>query len=188
MKTSTFIAVAAGLTASIVSAQLENLPSCALTCALSSIGTSGCDTTDIACICSATAFVTALVPCVQAACSAAEYEQTVQAASGLCSAAGVTLSIPTATGSTSAPASSSEPATTSTTEVSTTETETSVSSTLSTEVSTTTTATAETTAPSANGTTTGPPSPSGTEPSSAGKNAVAFGGLGAIVALVAALL
>ncbi|KAF3941167.1 hypothetical protein ABW19_dt0207260 [Dactylella cylindrospora] len=84
----------------LVASQLENLPSCALTCALSSLGSTGCDTTDIACICGASEFIDSLVPCVESACTTSEYETTIEAASGLCLAAGVTLSVPNPVSST----------------------------------------------------------------------------------------
>jgi len=94
MKVSAIFAVAAGLTASLVSAQLENFPTCALGCAISSLPSTGCGQTDIACICGASAFLAGLTPCVQAQCTPQEFQTTIEAARQLCLSAGVTLSIP----------------------------------------------------------------------------------------------
>lgn len=173
--------------------QLDQIPQCALQCALGSLQSTGCETTDFACICTASAFVNGLVPCVQDACTDAEFDRTLQAAQGLCSAAGVTLSVPAGATETSAPASSSAPA--STTEAPSTETtsaptatETQTQTQTETETETETSQAPAPTTSSGNGTTTGPPTPTGTEPGAASRNTVALGGLGAIVALVAAFL
>ncbi|KAF3911140.1 hypothetical protein AA313_de0207731 [Arthrobotrys entomopaga] len=100
MKTSTILSVVAG--AALASAQLDKLPTCALTCAISSIGTSGCAQTDIACICKASSFLTGILSCIQApgGCTPAEVDQTVQAASVLCAQAGVTITPPGGAGPT----------------------------------------------------------------------------------------
>lgn len=183
MKASTIFTVAAA--AYTVSAQLDSLPTCALNCAVKSLGSSGCPTTDIACICKATAFVTSLVPCVQGACSAAEFEATVQAAQGLCQQAGVSLDIPTGGATTSAASTSTDTATATETLVvvptTTTASETVV-------VPVNTTMTSEMSMPTNGTTSVSPPTPSGTDGSSASRNAVTLGGLGALVAFVAALL
>lgn len=109
MKVSVILSVVAS--AALAAAQLSAIPQCALTCAISSIGASGCSETDIKCICSASAFLTSITSCVQGSCTAAELAQTLKAAQGLCSSAGVTLSLPgTAPTSTAAPVSSSSSA------------------------------------------------------------------------------
>ncbi|KAK6529694.1 hypothetical protein TWF281_008857 [Arthrobotrys megalospora] len=183
--------------AALLPRQLDGLPACALNCALGSLSDTGCtNTADFGCICRATAFVAGLIPCVQRDCSASEIEATIQGATGLCLQAGVTLSIPPGVTETGA-ASSSAPASTS--EAPSTETEASTTAppaettTAATTVAETTVASTEapaTTMPSNGTQTTGtrPPTPTGTEPGAASRNTVALGGLGAIVALVAAFL
>lgn len=182
--------------ASILPRQLDQIPQCALSCALGSLQSTGCQTTDFACICQATAFVTSLLPCVQAGCSAAEIDNTIQAAQQLCAGAGVTLSIPTGAAETTsaAPSTSSEAAATTTeADVTTTapSTETSAATTSAgAETSASTSEAPATTVPGNATQTSGtrPPTPTGTEPGAASRNTVALGGLGAIVALVAAFL
>ncbi|KAK6343861.1 hypothetical protein TWF696_007516 [Orbilia brochopaga] len=108
MKTSTIFVTVAG--ASLAAAQLDQIPTCALGCAISSIGSSGCAQTDIACICSASSFLTGILDCIQGACTDAEVDQTLKAAQVLCAQAGVTITPPGgASSTTEAPASSSEP-------------------------------------------------------------------------------
>jgi len=187
MKVSAIVAVAVGLTASLVSAQLESIPPCALGCAINSLGGTGCAQTDIACICSATAFLEALTPCVQTSCTPEEFAATIEAARQLCAAAGVTLSIPTP-GPTSTPA--EETPTEAPTEAPTV-----------TPPSNSTIVTPPVPSPSSNATATSTEAPSPTEgeteaPSAtasqtgaASRNAIALGGLGAaVVAFAAALL
>jgi len=185
------LALAASLSlasASILPRQLDQIPPCALSCALGSLQSTGCQTTDFACICQASAFVSSLLPCVQTGCSEAEIGNTVAAAQSLCAGAGVTLSIPTGATETSAsvPATSSEAASTTETEAATT----SAPPSSQTSAATTSAAPSTTSAP-VNGTqTTGtrPPTATGTEPGAASRNTVALGGLGAVVALFAAFL
>ncbi|KAK6510825.1 hypothetical protein TWF506_009920 [Arthrobotrys conoides] len=190
--------------AALLPRQLDQIPSCALSCAIASLGSAGCGTSsapDIACVCRAESFITSLVPCVQAGCSADQFQATLQAATVLCQDAGVELNIPT--GETSgAPSSvvetSSAPAATTSTE---TETETAAATTSAPSTETTGASTsAETSAGTTDApsptnagnstgtTTTRPPTATGTEPGAASRNTVALGGLGAIVALVAAFL
>jgi hypothetical protein len=68
----------------MASAQLDKIPQCALGCAISSIGTSGCAQTDIHCICQASSFLTSILTCIKGACSEADVEQTLEAANALC--------------------------------------------------------------------------------------------------------
>jgi len=189
------------LAATAVSAQLSAIPQCALTCAISSLGSTGCGQTDIKCICTATSFIAALTPCVQAACSAADLAKTITAAEGLCLQAGVTLSIPTAGAtSTTAAASSSEAATSTVESVSTTlmttysatvVTSTETSSAVVVVPTTYSNATATATGGSYNATSAVPTtalptaSPSG---NAASNNRVTVGGLAAVLAFAAALL
>lgn len=92
MKTSSILAVATG--AVLAAAQLDQIPVCALSCAITSIGSSGCAQTDIACICQAQTFLTGILSCIQGSCSEAEIQQTLTAAQGLCASAGVTITVP----------------------------------------------------------------------------------------------
>ncbi|KAF3924624.1 hypothetical protein AA313_de0202710 [Arthrobotrys entomopaga] len=184
---------------------LSSIPQCALSCALGSLGDTGCQPTDFACICKATSFITGLVPCVQKGCSADDFEKTLTAAKGLCQQAGVSLSVPagvTETGTPSATESSSAPAATTTapttevTEVTSASSEPTSAVTSAAVTSAVTSAAATTTeaptmASGSNSTvsSTSPPQPSGTEPSAADRNTIALGGLGAaVIALVAAFL
>jgi len=101
MKTSAIFAAVVG--AALAAAQLDQIPTCALSCAITSIGASGCPQTDIACICQAAPFLSGILSCIQGACSASEIEQTLKAAQGLCLSAGVTITVPGGTPSTTAP-------------------------------------------------------------------------------------
>ncbi|KAJ6260036.1 hypothetical protein Dda_5682 [Drechslerella dactyloides] len=92
MKTSAIFVVVAG--ASLAAAQLDKLPTCALSCAISSIGSSGCSQTDIACVCSASSFLSGIQTCIEGSCTAQEIKQTLDAAQVLCAGAGVTITLP----------------------------------------------------------------------------------------------
>ncbi|EWC43952.1 hypothetical protein DRE_01304 [Drechslerella stenobrocha 248] len=123
MKTSTVIAVVAG--AALATAQLDRLPTCALSCAISSIGESGCSPTDIACVCSAASFQAGILTCIQrpGGCNAQEIQDTVAAAGVLCAQAGVTLTPPGGAPTTTSPPSSTVDAPETTSEAATTEPE-----------------------------------------------------------------
>ncbi|KAF3204652.1 hypothetical protein TWF192_007304 [Orbilia oligospora] len=75
-------------------AQLDQLPQCALSCSLSTLGGTGCGVTDFACVCQSNEFIGSLVPCLREDCTESESDQTLQAVQALCVSAGVTLSIP----------------------------------------------------------------------------------------------
>jgi len=106
------IAFLAALAAPLVAAQdLSGLPSCALTPAISALGSTGCALTDVACICKNTGFLTSLESTVEAACDAADLATALQFAKTLCLSAGVTLSI--ATPSAQAPTTAAPASTTS---------------------------------------------------------------------------
>lgn len=108
------IAFLATLLAPLVAAQdLSGLPSCALTPAISALGSTGCALTDVACICKDSSFLMSLETTVEAACDAADLATALQFAKTLCLTADVTLSIPSpsAVGPTTA-SSSAAPATT----------------------------------------------------------------------------
>ncbi|RVD80203.1 uncharacterized protein DFL_008108 [Arthrobotrys flagrans] len=101
MKTSGILTVAAG--AALAAAQLDQIPTCALTCAITSLSGTGCAQTDIACICEASSFLTGILSCIQGSCNAEEIEQTLGAAQVLCASAGVTISVPGSEPTTTAP-------------------------------------------------------------------------------------
>ncbi|KAF3906243.1 hypothetical protein ABW20_dc0102154 [Dactylellina cionopaga] len=201
MKASTVIALVASLAA--VNAQgstpsITDIPQCALSCALGSLSNTGCASqTDFACICAASSFINGITSCVQGACTQAELETTIKVAQGLCSSAGVSLSVPpiagaTTSAGTSAASSEASSAVTSAVSSAVSSAVTSIvsSAPVSSYASTTGAAptTVATSSRATNGSVTAPPQPTGTEPGAAGRNTVALGGLGAIIALVAALL
>ncbi|KAF2638043.1 CFEM-domain-containing protein [Massarina eburnea CBS 473.64] len=116
----TFVAAALISLASVASAQLDNIPSCALSCFLTPLGSDGCaQLTDFACHCKKfDALISAVTPCVQKACSASDQASVISGVEGTCKAAGVTVSVPSSAvaSSTSSPASSSASASASVTE------------------------------------------------------------------------
>lgn len=75
---------------------IADLPSCALTCLISTIDGLGCDVTDFACSCQKADQLTPVVtPCVQTACiDVAEQAKTVTVLSGICAAAGFPIEVP----------------------------------------------------------------------------------------------
>jgi hypothetical protein len=97
------LALLAAVMAPLASAQLSNLPSCALNPAISALGSTNCGT-DVKCACSDQSFIDTLAPLIQKACTGAELQQAITAAQGLCLSVGVTLSIPGAPPATTAPA------------------------------------------------------------------------------------
>jgi len=113
MKTS-FAAIAVAL-ASVASAQLADIPSCALQCFIDALSADGCSSlTDFACHCKKTDLIPTVEPCVQKACSAADQAKVITAVEGTCASAGVpiTISTPAASAASSAPASSAAAAST----------------------------------------------------------------------------
>lgn len=108
MKTS-FAAIAVAL-ASVASAQLADIPSCALQCFIDALSSDGCSSlTDFACHCKETSLIPTVEPCVQKACSAADQAKVITAVEGTCASAGVpiTISVPATS---AAAAASSAPA------------------------------------------------------------------------------
>ncbi|MCJ1245550.1 hypothetical protein MMC30_002754 [Trapelia coarctata] len=73
---------------------LSSLPTCAQAPALSSIASTSCQLTDFSCICKDTAFITALTPQIEKACSPADFQKVVAFTQNLCGSVGVTLSVP----------------------------------------------------------------------------------------------
>ncbi|OQV07605.1 CFEM domain-containing protein isoform 1 [Cladophialophora immunda] len=133
-----FLALAAvGLSSFLhlaASQDLSTLPTCAVSCALNAISSTGCATTDAACICQASSFLSGVYSCISTACNATdiagklsplrtvsvEYEAdsslppaTLQFAETFCGQAGVSITLPTASataGPTFTPSSTSAPA------------------------------------------------------------------------------
>lgn len=105
MKSAIF-AAAFALSVPAVYAQVTGLPDCAGACLVSGFNASGCPPSDIKCACMSTVFVQSAQACLEKACSSADYQTALGAASKLCQSYGVT--IPTVPGpTTSAPAAAS---------------------------------------------------------------------------------
>lgn len=84
--------------ASVATAQLDNIPSCALNCFVGPLTTDGCSSlTDFACHCKQGASLLGKVqPCVQGACTADDQAATISAVEETCNGAGVPIVIPSA--------------------------------------------------------------------------------------------
>ncbi|EMD91522.1 hypothetical protein COCC4DRAFT_78894 [Bipolaris maydis ATCC 48331] len=102
MKTFTIASLA--VLASVASAQLDNIPQCALSCFIGPLTSDGCaNLTDFACHCKkGDTLLSQVQPCVQKACEAADQAKAIAAVESTCQAAGVPITIP----DTSAPAAS----------------------------------------------------------------------------------
>ncbi|KAJ6262455.1 GPI anchored CFEM domain protein [Drechslerella dactyloides] len=204
MKTATVLAVAASLSAAsatLMPRQIAGIPQCALTCALSSLGSTGCtDASDFGCICKASSFIESLIPCVKGACSPADFQGTVEGAQKLCSGAGVTLDVSSlAGGATSAASSAATSGASSAASSAASNTAAPTSSGASSAAGTPRPASsaASSSAPSnasgrnntsITGTRAVPSSTTTTTPNAAGRNAVAFGGLAAVLGFAVVLL
>ncbi|EON61203.1 hypothetical protein W97_00415 [Coniosporium apollinis CBS 100218] len=93
MKTFTVLA----LLATVASAQLPNIPTCALQCFLGALTSDGCSSlTDFACHCSKTDLIPKVQPCIQTGCSAEDQAAVMKAATEACAAAGVPIAVPAA--------------------------------------------------------------------------------------------
>lgn len=103
MKTFTIASIVA--LASVATAQLDNIPQCALSCFIGPLTSDGCQNlTDFACHCKKGDQLLAKVqPCVQSSCSTADQRSAIAAVESTCKAAGVPITIP----DTNAPAPSS---------------------------------------------------------------------------------
>ncbi|EEU38674.1 uncharacterized protein NECHADRAFT_83060 [Fusarium vanettenii 77-13-4] len=82
------------------------LPSCAQSCALNILASSGCGSTDVACVCKSKVFVEGYTSCVTKACSSEDAAKAEQYGVQLCGSAGV--SVGGEAPATEAPAASSE--------------------------------------------------------------------------------
>jgi hypothetical protein len=89
----TFVALA-----SVATAQLDNIPSCALNCFVGPLTSDGCASlTDFACHCEKGAQLLSQVqPCVEGACNAEDRAAAISAVESTCAAAGVPIVIPDA--------------------------------------------------------------------------------------------
>ncbi|KAL6706756.1 hypothetical protein ACN47E_005092 [Coniothyrium glycines] len=89
-------AIAAIALASVATAQLDNIPSCALNCFIGPLTSDGCAAlTDFKCHCEkGESLLASVTPCVQGACSAADQAATISAVESTCQAAGAPISIP----------------------------------------------------------------------------------------------
>ncbi|KAF1955609.1 hypothetical protein CC80DRAFT_505481 [Byssothecium circinans] len=98
-KMKTFVAAALISLASVATAQLDNLPWCALSCFLTPLSTDGCAMLDdFACHCQKSeSLFAAVVPCVQEACSVEDQATAIEAVESTCAAAGVTITVPNPT-------------------------------------------------------------------------------------------
>jgi hypothetical protein len=94
MKTFTVASIIA--LASVASAQLDNIPQCALACFVGPLTSDGCAAlTDFACHCKkGDELLSKVQPCVQGACSAADQQKAIAAVESTCKAAGVPITIP----------------------------------------------------------------------------------------------
>ncbi|KIW95762.1 uncharacterized protein Z519_02826 [Cladophialophora bantiana CBS 173.52] len=79
-----------------VSQDLSGLPTCAVTCALNAISSTGCSATDAACVCQASSFLTGVYSCISTACNASDIAATLQFAEQYCGSAGVSITLPSA--------------------------------------------------------------------------------------------
>ncbi|PSN73263.1 GPI anchored CFEM domain-containing protein [Corynespora cassiicola Philippines] len=92
----TFAAATIIALASVASAQLDNLPSCALTCFLEPLQNDGCSSlSDFACHCEqADTLIASVQPCVQGACSAEDQATVISGVEEICAGAGVPVTLP----------------------------------------------------------------------------------------------
>ncbi|KAL2350778.1 hypothetical protein BJ546DRAFT_378024 [Cryomyces antarcticus] len=86
---SSLLAVVASFGVAAFAQTLSDLPSCASACVGSNLG--GCSTLDIKCICNNANLISSLSCCVAGACSASDQQKTINFASQLCAAQGITL-------------------------------------------------------------------------------------------------
>ncbi|EOA82020.1 hypothetical protein ACJQWK_05197 [Exserohilum turcicum] len=106
MKTFTIASIVA--LASVASAQLDNIPQCALTCFIGPLAGDGCkDISDFACHCKkGDQLLSQVQPCAQGACSAADQQKAIAAVEATCKSVGVPITIP---GASAAPSGDNAP-------------------------------------------------------------------------------
>jgi len=106
MKTS--LAAIVALAAGAYAQGIADIPSCALTCLSTALSTDGCSSlTDFACHCKHTDLIPQAQPCIQKACpQQSQQAAVVSVIEGICSSAGVPITIPVPGGSSAAPTTS----------------------------------------------------------------------------------
>ncbi|KAF2199240.1 CFEM-domain-containing protein [Delitschia confertaspora ATCC 74209] len=110
MKFST-AAVAVAL-ASVASAQLQDIPTCALSCFVGPLTSDGCSgLTDFECHCQKPELIPSVTPCVQKECPPAEQEKVIATVQKVCKDAGHPIEVPNPNASSSAAPSSTAAAT-----------------------------------------------------------------------------
>lgn len=82
------------LTIVAIAARLDQIPTCALSCAINSLDSTGCDSTDIKCICEADVSLANLARCLIGPCSSSDQAATIWAFEALCREYGVTIGAP----------------------------------------------------------------------------------------------
>ncbi|KIW06668.1 uncharacterized protein PV09_02374 [Verruconis gallopava] len=92
MRFSTFSAITT-LAAAVFAQDLSQLPSCGYSCISVGVSGSGCSTTDIACLCKSSSWISELACCVSKSCDAADQQSIASIAEGYCSSAGVTTTL-----------------------------------------------------------------------------------------------
>ncbi|ETW77657.1 hypothetical protein HETIRDRAFT_151984 [Heterobasidion irregulare TC 32-1] len=116
------VASACTVSASLVPRQAV-FPNCALPC-LTSANFGSCNTSDIGCLCSSSAFIDSVAQCIQSGCSGTDVQKALSAAQTECANNGVTLpsnviaatsSVPSASGVSTSSAPSASPSSASTT-------------------------------------------------------------------------
>merc|ERR1712137_940477 len=82
--------------AAVASAQLDNIPECALTCFVGPLTSDGCESlADFECHCKkGDTLLASVQPCVEGACSADDQAAAISAVESTCKAAGVPITIP----------------------------------------------------------------------------------------------
>ncbi|UPK92254.1 hypothetical protein LCI18_003189 [Fusarium solani-melongenae] len=84
-------ALIAAVLASAGALAQSGLPSCAQSCALSILASSGCGSTDVACVCKSKVFVEGYSSCVAKACTAEDAAKAEEYGVQLCGSAGVSV-------------------------------------------------------------------------------------------------
>ncbi|KAG9674021.1 hypothetical protein KCU85_g4783, partial [Aureobasidium melanogenum] len=88
MKSAAVVAFAAALVAPALAQDAASLasllPSCAVNCALTAIPATGCQATDVSCLCTSESFVTSIATCTQKSCSAEDQQKTAAATAQIC--------------------------------------------------------------------------------------------------------
>ncbi|EGX48718.1 hypothetical protein AOL_s00079g357 [Orbilia oligospora ATCC 24927] len=93
MKSVVKISGAIVLAASVVSAQIDQFPTCAYECLSQLNVIAGCGNTDYPCFCASNAFIEGFNPCISFACQPSDYQAVSDAAEGLCLGAGVPVTV-----------------------------------------------------------------------------------------------